>query len=120
MHLFNLCRVPLARAVAGLVHDCRKKTLGRIHEQLADRLESNVPSQSLWLGRNVRIVDGTNLSMPDTGENQAAYPQPSSQKPGCGFPMMKLVGIFSLASGALLHFAHGTLRVHQSQLFRQL
>jgi hypothetical protein len=97
-----------------------EKTLGCIHEQLADRLESNVPSQSLWLGRNVRIVDGTNLSMPDTGQNQAAYPQPSSQKPGCGFPMMKLVGIFSLASGALLHFARGTLGVHESQLFRQL
>jgi len=58
--------------------------------------------------------------MPDTPENQAAYPQPSNQKKGCGFPMMKLVGLFSLKSAALLHFARGTLRVHESQLFRQL
>ena len=27
---------------------------------------------------------------------------------------MKLVGLFSLKSGALLHFARGTLRVHES------
>jgi Transposase DDE domain len=33
---------------------------------------------------------------------------------------MKLVGLFSLKSGALLHFARGSLRVHESQLFRQL
>ena len=58
--------------------------------------------------------------MPDTPENQAAYPQPSNQKKGCGFPMMKVVGLFSLASGALLHFARGTLHVHESLLFRQL
>ena len=33
---------------------------------------------------------------------EKAYPQPGSQKPGCGFPVMKLVGLFCLASGALL------------------
>ena len=83
-------------------------------------MEANGPSESRWLSREVKIVDGTCLSMPDTPENQAAYPQPSNQKKGCGFPMMKLVGLFSLKSGALLHFARGTLRVHESQLFRQL
>jgi hypothetical protein len=90
------------------------QTLLRVHEQLADRLERNVPSQSRWRGRNVKIADGTNLSMPDTAQNQGAYPQPSSQKPGCGFPMMKLVGIFSPASGALLHFARGSLHIHDA------
>lgn len=94
--------------------------LRRIHEHLADRLERNVPRDTLWLGRVVKIVDGTNLSMPDTAENQAAWPQSSNQKPGCGFPMMKLVGLFSLASGALLCFATGTLHVHESQLLRAL
>lgn len=94
--------------------------LRRIHEHLADRLQRNAPQDALWLGRVVKIVDGTNLSMPDTALNQAAWPQPSSQKPGCGFPMMKLVGIFSLASGALLDFAKGTLHIHESQLLRAL
>jgi hypothetical protein len=91
-----------------------------IHEHLAQRMESNATKDQLWMGRTVKIVDGTNLSMPDTPENQEAYPQPSSQKSGCGFPMMKLTAIFSLASGALLQFARGNLRVHEAQLFRSL
>jgi hypothetical protein len=94
--------------------------LHRIHRHLSDRMEANVPSDSLWLGRSVKVVDGTGLSMPDTAENQAAYPQSLSHKPGCGFPLMKLVGLFSLASGALLHVARSTQYVHESQLFVQL
>jgi len=97
-----------------------EKTLETIHRQTAQRLEGNVPTDSLWLGRRVKIVDGTGCSMPDTAENQKAYPQPGSQKPGCGFPVMKLVGLFCLASGALLEVVRGTLLVHESQLFRRL
>jgi hypothetical protein len=89
------------------------QALLRVHEQLADRLERNAPAQSRWRGRNLKLVDGTNLSMPDTAQNQGPYPQSSTQKPGCCFPMMKLLGIFSLASGALLHFARGSLHIHE-------
>jgi hypothetical protein len=97
-----------------------ERTLEAIHRQTTQRLECNVPTDSLWLGRRVKIVDGTGCSMPDTAENQKAYPQPGSQKPACGFPVMKLVGLFCLASGALLEVVRGTLPVHESQLFRQL
>ncbi len=37
-----------------------------------------------WRGRPVRRVDGTTVGMPDTPDNQSAYPQPHSQKPGLG------------------------------------
>ena len=94
--------------------------LARIHRHVCDRMEANVPNASLWRGRPVKVVDGTGLSMPDTASNQAAYPQPLSQKPGCGFPLMKVVGIFSVASGALLHFCRDTHNVHESQLFVKL
>jgi hypothetical protein len=97
-----------------------EQTLLAIHRQTAQRLECNVPTDSLWLGRRVKVVDGTTCSMPDTAQSQKAYPQPGSQKPGCGFPMMKVVGLFCLASGALLEVVRGTLRVHESQLFRHL
>jgi Transposase DDE domain len=97
-----------------------EQTLLAIHRQTAQRLEFNVPTESLWLGRRVKVVDGTTCSMPDTAESQKAYPQPGSQKPGCGFPMLKLVGLFCLASGALLEVVRGTLRVHESQFFRHL
>jgi hypothetical protein len=96
------------------------RALHHIRAHLAQRMEANVTENQRWFGRVVKIVDGTNLSMPDTPENQQAYPQPSGQKPGCGFPMMKLTAIFSLASGALLQFARGNLHIHESQLFRSL
>ena len=88
-----------------------------IATQLVERLEAHVHPEHLWRNRVVRIVDGTTVSMPDTPDNQKAYPQSTSQKPGCGFPVMKLVGLFSLGSGALLHFFKGTLHVHESLLF---
>jgi Transposase DDE domain/Insertion element 4 transposase N-terminal len=84
-------------------------------------LERNALSEERWLGgRAVKIIDGTCLSMPDTPANQALWPQPSSQQTSLGFPMMKLVGLFSLRSGALLETATGNLHVHESVLFRVL
>jgi hypothetical protein len=74
----------------------------------------------LWLGRRVKVIDGTGLSMPDTAANQKAWPQPSTQKPGCGFPVVKLVACFCLASGALLHWVQGTLKDHDCRLLRRL
>ena len=58
--------------------------------------------------------------MPDTAANQALWPQPSSQKPGCGFPIMKVVGLFSLTTGALQALACGTLRNAEQALCIQL
>jgi hypothetical protein len=92
-------------------------TLELIRAQIARSLERNVLSAERWAGRTVKIVDGTGLSMPDTPENQALWPQPSSQTPGCGFPALKLVGLFSLSSGALLEAVTGPLRAHDSTLF---
>ena len=97
------------------------QTLKLIHDSLAWNLERNTLGAEQWLeGRVVKIVDGTMCSMPDTAPNQERWPQSSWQKPGLGFPLMKLVGLFSLGSGALLEHTTGDLHVHESQLFRQL
>jgi hypothetical protein len=61
----------------------------------------------LWRGRRVLLADGTTTTLPDTAANQAAYPQPASQSKGLGFPIMRLVGLLCLASGALLDAAEG-------------
>ncbi len=53
-----------------------------------------------WNGRDVFIADGSHVSMPDTPENQAAYPQPAVQQPGLGFPLARIVVLLSLATGA--------------------
>ena len=97
-----------------------EKTLDAIFKHIAQRCERNTPEDALWKGRHVKIIDGTTISMPDTPLNQEEYPQPSSQKPGCGFPLMRLVGLFSLASGALLEFATGNNHIHETLLFRRL
>jgi len=96
------------------------QTLHLMHGHLAWSLERRVQNAQLWLGRRVKIVDGTTLSMPDTDANQQSWPQPSSQKEGLGFPCMKLVGIFPLASGGLEDYATGTLHQHESILLRSL
>jgi hypothetical protein len=60
-----------------------------------------------WRGRQVRLVDGATVTLPDTEENQVAYPQSSSQKTGLGFPICRLVALLCLGSGALLNAATG-------------
>lgn len=72
------------------------------------------------IGRPVRVVDGSSCSMPDTAPNQNRYPQPRRQKAGCGFPVMRFVGVFSLTSGALLGVAQDELSVHERTLWRRL
>lgn len=57
--------------------------------------------------RDVILADGTTVSMPDTPENQEAFPQPDSQKLGLGFPIARLVGLISLSSGSVLDAAIG-------------
>ena len=90
-----------------------------IRAEIAWCLEKNVLQEERWLGgRAVKIVDGTGLSMPDTPENQALWPQSGEQAPGCGFPALKLVGLFSLSSGAFLESVSGNKHVHESTLFR--
>ena len=75
--------------------------------QTGQLLSQKALRQWLWRGRAVKLVDGTGLSMPDTPENQAAYPQPSSQAAGVGFPLARLVMVICLATGAALDTAIG-------------
>ena len=100
-------RLPLAR-------------LMELHQTLAGKLSARIRTPELWLGRCVKVVDGTGVSMPDTAAHQKAWPQPSTQKPGCGFPVVKLVACFCLASGALLEWVEGTLKEHDCRLLQKL
>jgi hypothetical protein len=80
-------------------------------------------TSGLLKGRPVKIADGTTLSMPDTPANQQAYPQPRSQKPGLGFPMLRLLAVISLSCGAVLDIAispYGGKQTGETALLRQL
>jgi len=79
----------------------------RLARQIGTRLLAAQSAPWLWRGRNVKLVDGTTVSMPDTPRNQNVFPQPRGQKPGLGFPIARLVGIVSLSCGAVLEWAVG-------------
>lgn len=116
-------RPSISPATGGYCQARRKLPETLLHEiwqAIASRLSSDASPAMLWMGLRVAVIDGTTLSMPDTPENQAAWPQPASQKPGCGFPIMKLVGLFSLATGAMHTLVTGTLHNSEHDLFAQL
>ena len=82
-----------------------EKFFSEAARQTGRALEANVDPQWLWKGRRVHVFDGSSVSMPDTAENQRAYPQPDTQKPGLGFPLARIAVVFSLACGAVLDLA---------------
>lgn len=75
-----------------------EKLLQRLFGQTAEELEAQATRESLWCGRHVKIIDGSTVSMPDTPANQTAYPQHSNQASGCGFPIAKILVMFSLST----------------------
>ena len=96
-----------------------------IHELVrgtGKQTEDESPETWLWHQRRVRVVDGSTITMPDTPANQAAYPQQKSQKPGCGFPIARILVIFSLSVGTVLEAAIGKYKGKQTgenSMFRE-
>ncbi|WP_292864605.1 IS4 family transposase [Nostoc sp. LPT] len=97
-----------------------EKLLEQLFGKVAQSLEEKVTTEYLWCGRNVKVIDGSTVSMPDTVENQKVYPQPSNQKPGCGFPIAKIGVIFSLATGVAVALCIDVLNTHDIKLARKL
>jgi len=135
------CRAAVARLLAFLCvggedpssakTDPSCKARQRLPEQLladlarpsGSELQREVQPSGLLGGRPIKIADGTTVSMPDTPANQKVYPQPRGQKPGLGFPLMRLVGLIGLSCGAVLDMAMGPYRGKQTgetALLRQL
>ncbi len=126
------CRAAVARVLAWLVargqRPCAPETgpyckaRGRLPEGLVRRLarqtgrtlHEQAPADWLWHGRRVKVVDGTTVTLPDTGGNQAAYPQLASQPRGAGFPIARLVVVFCLACGTALDAALGRYQGQQT------
>ena len=114
------CRAAVARLIAhrlswgqnpcsaetGAYCQARKRLpeefFSNVARQTGRALETAVDPQWLWKQRRVYTFDGSTISMPDTLENQRAYPQNVAQKPGLGFPIARIAAVFSLACGAVL------------------
>jgi hypothetical protein len=76
-----------------------------VARQTGQALDHSAKKQWLWKRRRVLVYDGSTVSMPDTEENQLAYPQPPQQQPGVGFPLARMAAFFSLSCGAVLDLA---------------
>ena len=81
--------------------------LSRLMTETGVALDEQSKREWLWQDRVVKLIDGTTVTMPDTPKNQASDPQPDSQQAGLGFPIVRLVGVLSLSSGAVLNVGFG-------------
>lgn len=94
--------------------------LQRLYVHLAQAAFCLLPASTPLQGRRLKALDGTSVRLADTAKNQAAFPQPNSQKSGAGFPVMKIVALFCVASGTILGHATGNLFISEIGLAAQL
>jgi hypothetical protein len=98
----------------------RLDDIKRVHQNVVAHLSSGHNHDLTWYGRSVKVVDGSAVTLPDSAANQEQYPQPPGQRVGCGFPIIRLVALFELGTGAVLAWAYANLWQHETHLFRRL
>jgi hypothetical protein len=97
--------------------------LRRLALHVGHGLEQAAPDAWLWKGRHVKLVDGSTSQLPDTAENQEAFPQQKTQKKGLGFPIIRWVVLLGLATAVIQGFAYGPYagkETGETALFREL
>jgi len=70
--------------------------------------------------RALKVLDGTTFNLPDTPANRRAFPQSQDQRPQCGFPLLRMVGVFSLQTGMLLQRATAPYLTSENALEKAL
>lgn len=85
--------------------------LEKLVDQFAGKLD-RPKDAALWHGHRILLVDGSGFSMPDTPELQAYFGQSSNQKPGCGFPIAHMLGLFDAEAGFLRDVIVAPMRTH--------
>ncbi|HST79932.1 MAG TPA: IS4 family transposase [Verrucomicrobiae bacterium] len=83
--------------------------------QSADRL---APALTLLQGRSIKLADGSTFTAPDTRKNRRCYPPLQTPQPN--FPMLRVMVLFSLVSGAVLSVVTGDLRTAELPMLYQM
>lgn len=97
--------------------------LSTLARRTAEELQASIVDEWKWNSREVFIVDGSSVSMPDTPQNQQMYPQPPTQATGLGFPLARIAVLLSLATGACHNLAIAPYEgkgTGETNLFRQM
>lgn len=100
-----------------------ERFLQRLTLLVGEQTEDQAPDSWRWKSRRALLADGCECSMPDTPQNQREYPQSGSQKPGLGFPLIRLVVLLTFATAGLVGCAMGPHKgkeTGETALFRQL
>jgi hypothetical protein len=90
-----------------------KAMLDGVHGELCSSLDRNLTQEDLWRGHVIKAVDGSSVQLPDTARNQKDYPQPGTQQPGCGFPVMQIVALLNLCHGGWEQVVESKLNEHE-------
>lgn len=94
--------------------------LAAIHGKTRQSLDAAIRPDDLWNGHVLKAIDGSSVQLQDTAANQQSYPQPSGQKPGCGFPVMGIVGVLNLCHGGWEGFETCPHTAHDSAIAPRL
>ncbi|TWU46153.1 hypothetical protein Poly51_55480 [Rubripirellula tenax] len=100
-----------------------ERAMHRLVTASGQAIEATAPDHWRWLGHRVITADGATVTMADTIENQDAYPHLTSQAPGCGFPIVRVVVLFALSTAVVPDMALGRYKgklTHEVSLFRQI
>ena len=89
--------------------------LEQIAHRITNTLGQRIGSVDRWHGLTLKAIDGSSVQLMDTEANQKAYPQPSSQKQGCGFPVMGIHGVVNLSHGGWEGFVTCDSRRHDAR-----
>ncbi len=85
---------------------------GLLLTRLCASVQPHVSDEGRWHGHRTFFVDGSGCSMPDTPALQKTFGQPTEQRPGCGFPVARLLGLFHAGTGLLRKLVVAPLCTH--------
>jgi hypothetical protein len=88
--------------------------------RLCASVQPHVSDAGRWHGHRTFLVDGSGCSMPDTPALQEAFGQSTEQRPGCGFPVARLLGLFHAGTGLLLKLVVAPLLTHDLARVQQV
>ncbi len=89
-------------------------------ERFSSAVQRSALDDGRWYGHRTFLVDGSTCSIPDMPALQDAFGQSTGQRPGYGFPVAHLLGLFHAGTGVLLKLVVAPLLTHDLAQVQQV
>lgn len=96
------------------------RLLYKVFFKIRNSIISSTDKSNLLFGRQVKVVDGTSIRIPDSPENLEEFPLKKDQRKGVSYPIVNLCGLFDLASGVALNWWIGDKTKSELTLWQKL